>query len=94
MSTCSFGIILNIITLLIIFTLILIFSGIYFKKVTNNKGVYVNATEVLKSVISGEPIKEITELKDFPKYNWYEDREPSKNGMLTVRTYPITSDVK
>ncbi len=90
MSGCTFGIILNIITLLIIFTIVYMFYGIYFKTAKNNKGTLVNATQVLKSVISGnKPIKEITKTKDFPKYNWYEDKEPNKNGMLTVRSYPI-----
>ena len=66
------------------------FYGIYYKKVSNNKGTYVNATEVLKSVISGEkPIKDITKLKPFPRYDWFEEKEPNKNGVLTVRTYPI-----
>ena len=91
MITCSFGIILNIITLLIIFTLIVMFSWLYLKKITNNKGTYVNASTVFRSIINGDiPTKNITKLEDFSSYNWDEYKEPNKNGMLTVRSYPIT----
>jgi len=91
MSGCTFGIILNIITILLIFTIVYVFYGIYYKSVKNTTGETVNATQVLKSVIQGNlRIKDVSNLDSIPSYNWFENEKPYEHGMLDVRTYPIT----
>lgn len=84
---CSFGIFLNILTLLIVFTLLFVFYVIYSKAQSNNKDQTITASGVLTSLISEkQSIREITETSSIPKYEWPDDKKSGVGGSFRVVT--------
>jgi hypothetical protein len=69
---CSFGTLLNILALLLVFSFSYYFYGLYFIQQQNKvPGDTVTAAGLFKSLIDDEkPLKDIMVLQEFDSYSW------------------------
>jgi len=88
---CSLGIFLSLITLLLIFTFLYIFYGIYKKSKKNRQYTeLITPSQIFTSLIKDEnDISEITKLSDIIKYKWSNSKKSGIGGPIQLESPDI-----